>query len=1455
MTDVCMMGELAVEAAWVRHRAVRTVLAGLVVGGVLAGLPVPGGLPQAAAAEVAPVSDPSIAEDGSQADTPESVAVAEARRTGKAVDVPSLRTESSEVVAHPDGRLEATVHVQPVRTRKGGAWVGLDSTLRTLPSGAVAPKAVLSDLEFSGGGAQPLVRLSRAGKELRLTWPDPLPAPVVNGSTAEYRSVLPDVDLQLTATDSGFSQLLVVRTAEAARNPALARLTMGLAGDGLKVEQQGDGSLAAVDTAAGGTVFEAPKPMMYDSSEEAEQGPGTALVQTLARTLSAQSPADGTDQAHAASLGVEVSDSGRSLTLTPDQQLLRGPHTVFPVLIDPRWETPKAADWAGVSRANPSQPYWHFSYNSSYVADFGTGYCVSANCSPEDVKRVLYRIPTSAWAGKHILEAEFRVTESFSYSCTASPVHLWWTNNFDKNTDWNKSQASGFWRQDLQTLNVAHGWSSSCPASRLEFGGKTGAVRDLIQKGADSGATAITFGLRAGSESDANGWKRFRDDADLHVYYNLPPRQAPMSDLSMSPGSVCSSTTVGISKRPTVTARVSDPDGDTVGIQFAAGWDTGDGTGQHRRWWSTGAESTVPTTLKASGSQFSVLLPSAIPLNKKVGWEVRAWDGAEWGPWSAAGDKATNCYFLVDTTIPAGPKVASASYPGSQNPLDPLAWVDGVGRYGSFTVSTSSTDVVKYRWSLDTSPTVLHDVATTGGAARTINVMPDKQGPRHITVQAIDAVNNASEPMPYYFNVLNGHPQRAGWGMDETSGAVLTGTGGAFPATLGTGATPKPDGHRGAALALDGTSDGYAATDAAILDTSRSFTVSAWVNPAATVSNYRAAVSQNGSYMGAFHLGIREGVWAFTFASTDGAGYSYYGSKSSAPVTVGQWTHLTGVYNSSSKTITLYVNGTAAPATSVPAMWDGHGPFQIGSYWWRGTQADPWFGSVDEVRAWDRALSASEAANVAQDKELTSGRPAKAAWTFNEGSSTVATGTGEADSLTLYNNPATGQPGMVDKAVKFNGTNQYARTTRPQIDGTGSFSVAAWVKLPTPASGDTKAKVAVTQNGTQNYEFSLYYSAASKKWIFGRYKEDAAADTLVRAAESDGCAPHTTTSGMYCAGPTGNEWTYLVGVSDATAGKLRLYVNGNLTGESSYAQKTPWSAPGSVQIGAVSRAGALDEFFGGTIDDVRLFDRVLSTTDIRETFQQHPVLAGRWKFNSASGTPLSSPDESPGKHPAVLGNQASIGSDSPLPTAGSLQLDGIDDYAATTATPVDTGQSFTLVGWAQTAGTATRDMTVLSLAGTTGSAATVRWHYLKTLDGYDLGEWRVEVADQDKAGATRTTVAHTFDASMRIGWNHLALTYDAFSNQLSLYVNGQLENQVCDDEDTSGTCTDHVSWAVAEQPFKATGNLQFGRNRSGGAWTEYFSGQIDDLWAYQGVLTPAQVIALSDPNVEIPTPS
>lgn len=264
----------------------RRRVAGRAFGAVLlplactAALTLGAGLPAASAAAAAPAPDrnhgpadpswpptPAKAGGGGTSATV-AAAKATAKSTGRPVQIDALTTPTGTTTANPDGTLSTTSApvVEHVKNADG-TWRAVDATLRANPDGTVTPVAVPSALAFSGGGKGPMATMTTAdGKKLALKAPFDLPKPELDGAGALYRSVLPDVDLRLSATTAGgWRQVLIVRTVTAAANPEVRKLRLDVLGDGLTVKADAHGNLTAED-AAGTPRFTAPVPAMWDST-------------------------------------------------------------------------------------------------------------------------------------------------------------------------------------------------------------------------------------------------------------------------------------------------------------------------------------------------------------------------------------------------------------------------------------------------------------------------------------------------------------------------------------------------------------------------------------------------------------------------------------------------------------------------------------------------------------------------------------------------------------------------------------------------------------------------------------------------------------------------------------------------------------------------------------------------------------------------------------------------------------------------------------------------------------------------------------------------------------------------------------------------------------------------------------------------------------------------------------
>ncbi|MFJ4692422.1 LamG-like jellyroll fold domain-containing protein [Streptomyces sp. NPDC088766] len=201
------------------------------------------------------------------------------------------------------------------------------------------------------------------------------------------------------------------------------------------------------------------------------------------------------------------------------------------------------------------------------------------------------------------------------------------------------------------------------------------------------------------------------------------------------------------------------------------------------------------------------------------------------------------------------------------------------------------------------------------------------------------------------------------WAMDEGTGTTAADDGpNDRPLTLRGGASWTP-GVSGSALAFDGQKQ-YAETSGPVLDTAGSYSVSAWVRLDRIPGNYATAVSQDSrATANAFYLQYGHGNFAF---STPGERRAQVATGAET----GRWYHLVGVRDTTSNQIQLYLDGKLAATATGGAAHPSSGPLTVGRAHWDGADVDFWNGAVDEVHAFDRALTAQEVSGL-----YTEGKP------------------------------------------------------------------------------------------------------------------------------------------------------------------------------------------------------------------------------------------------------------------------------------------------------------------------------------------------------------------------------------------------------------------------------------------------------------------------------------------------
>ena len=158
------------------------------------------------------------------------------------------------------------------------------------------------------------------------------------------------------------------------------------------------------------------------------------------------------------------------------------------------------------------------------------------------------------------------------------------------------------------------------------------------------------------------------------------------------------------------------------------------------------------------------------------------------------------------------------------------------------------------------------------------------------------------------------------------------------------------DGAKGKALALDGKSAATAQSPA--VNPLGSLTVSAWVK-----LTYEPAVqtvlAQDGSRMSTFALQYRPEMdtWVFGAWTQDADDGEFVYARSRVPTALGEWMHLTGVYDHAAGELRLYVNGQLAGSREEVTLSPATGGLSIGRGQVFGAAAQFFTGQIDEVRA------------------------------------------------------------------------------------------------------------------------------------------------------------------------------------------------------------------------------------------------------------------------------------------------------------------------------------------------------------------------------------------------------------------------------------------------------------------------------------------------------------------------
>ena len=420
---------------------------------------------------------------------------------------------------------------------------------------------------------------------------------------------------------------------------------------------------------------------------------------------------------------------------------------------------------------------------------------------------------------------------------------------------------------------------------------------------------------------------------------------------------------------------------------------------------------------------------------------------------------------------------------------------------------------------------------------------------------------------------------RGYWKLDDGSGTNATDSSGNANTLAMTGSPGWVTGNIGpSALDFSGSGQYLSVADPAsgVLDFANGadFSLTGWFNRDTFTADHTIVAKKTDQATNAgYVVWIDASTDTVNFEISDGT-YTYEADSTTTFTSTG-WHHFTAVWDDS-RGASVYIdgglNGSTETSTSSIGDLSNANAFRIGA---ESDAGVPFDGKLDDIRVYGSALSADEVAKLYQTTAPT--QPVDTSlvghWTFD---GPDIQGTTAIDRSSFGNNGtitgAVPAKGKLGQGMSFNGTSDYISALGLSAS---SFSVSLWVKCPIlPGTSKNSSLVKNLER-----QFEIRWDGTSFPKSFG----------------------FTTSGGSLTVVDMGdisltNTWYHLVGTWNGTT--LNAYNNGALV-TTSTPGVTPDPSSSNFEIG---RNNNYPDYANVTLDDVRIYNRALSTTEIADLY-------------------------------------------------------------------------------------------------------------------------------------------------------------------------------------------------------------------------------------------------------------
>jgi hypothetical protein len=663
----------------------------------------------------------------------------------------------------------------------------------------------------------------------------------------------------------------------------------------------------------------------------------------------------------------------------------------------------------------------------------------------------------------------------------------------------------------------------------------------------------------------------------------------------------------------------------------------------------------------------------------------------------------------------------------------------------------------------------------------------------------------------------------------------------------GTGMDCTATGNYGTACDFDGVDDYVTMGDLASFDfTTGAMAVSVWFKtPSRDITENERMVTHGttGSNYG-FDLGFIATDDVIFFG--DSAGFR----KTTNTFDDGNWHYVVAQHDGTNTLsgLSIYVDGVReddGEAGTFNGFSANSEPLTIGALFDDGGRKQEYLGQIDDVRIYNRALSAAE---ITQLYYSNTSIQTAVSGTSNPSPSFAAEEIGPGPVLHLRFDEASGTVAKDSTSSGFNGTHNNTPTIQTEdmcvagkclwFDGTNNENVskADEALLDFVAADNFTIQAWVKRNGASSANNFILTKAQSGYTGYKLY-QDASGDYCFDV--SDGS--NTDTACTSAVDFDDDKWHLVQGVKTGTT-DITLYVDGNQRAQdASIAATGTLANAGTFYIG-VDLDGTSNEWLG-FIDEVKVYPYARSAAQIATDYNSRGSskgssaviasgakqslsngLVGYWKMDEASATTTTTDSSGNGNTGSINlwggGNTATSSARVGGKFGGGIDFDGGDDYVDVgDDNSLDLINDLTMGFWVKPSSVQSSSANILrkdaGLVDSNRNGFGIEMNGVANSNEYIAG-W--------KHDSTNECWTNIFSLTSDV-WQHVVVTKD--DTVLTAYVNGVSTGSCTGGDSTIGTNT--VSLQI-------------------GGWTvyssRYFNGQIDEVRIYNRALSGAEVVDL-----------